>query len=101
MLHRLQTLPGWFPGRRLSVSDMAFWVVSIGLEAALVAILAHRQVFRALPVFTLYVCWGLLSDLGMVAVQRWYPPSVYLHLFIVQMALDSVLQFSVLVDLVW
>jgi hypothetical protein len=81
--------------------DTAFWLTGIVLEAAVVALLFHRQIFRVLPVFTFYVFWGLLTDLGMVAVQRWYPPSVYLRLFIVQLSIDSILQFCVLVELVW
>jgi len=81
--------------------DTAFWLVSIALEAALVAVLLQRRVFRVLPVFTLYILWGMLSDLVMFAVQRWYPPSLYLRFFIVQMSVDTLLQFSVLVELAW
>lgn len=80
--------------------DTAFWIAGVGLEATVVTLLIYRRIARLLPIFTLYIAWSLLSDLGMFAIRQWYPQQ-YLPLFIDEIWLDSALQFGVLVELSW
>lgn len=70
------------------------------LEAALVALLWHKRVYRPLPFFSLYLAWGLVSDSIMLILQRRYA-SHYIDIFLGEMSIDTVLQYLVLVELSW
>lgn len=80
--------------------DTAFWITGVVLEVAVVTLLVYRRVTRLLPVFSVYVAWSLFSDLGMFLIRRWYPQG-YLQVFIVELWIDSAVQFCVLVELTW
>ncbi|MFP5235183.1 MAG: hypothetical protein ACLGSD_04720 [Acidobacteriota bacterium] len=69
-------------------------------EAAVLALLLQRRVSRLLPVFTIYVSWTIMSDVvSSLLIHRF--PAHYLQIYNVEMPLDSVLQFGVLVELAW
>ena len=74
------------------------------VEAAIIGLLLYRRVWRTLPVFCIYVVWGLIGDAANYMVQR-NPSGVnshrYLITYIVQSTLDSALQISVLIELAW
>lgn len=80
-------------------------IVQVGLgvglivEMVLVAILLRRRAYRTLPAFLLYVCWGLCSDVVLTSVRG--NALTYFHLYLIQLMLDSVLLFAVLVELAW
>jgi hypothetical protein len=78
--------------------DNALEIAGIALELGLVALLSFRRVYRTLPVFYLYLAWGLASDSVMLFLQNRYPAS-YLRIFVGEMSFDTVLQFAVLVEL--
>lgn len=80
--------------------DNAIWLAGIVIEAAVVGLLFYRRVWRILPVFCLYCIWDICSNLGTFLVDRYYPAS-YFRVFFAQTILDSVLQFSVLVEIAW
>jgi hypothetical protein len=67
-------------------------------EAVVLFLLLRRRVFSSLPVFTSYIAWSLISDLGQYAATNYYP-AVYVRLYIVSLAIDSLFQFGVLVEL--
>lgn len=77
-------------------------IVSVGIlaEAALLAMLIYRRVYRTLPVFFIYVAWGLASDAAMLILQ-FHNPKQYIDMFVVEMSIDSALQYVVLVELTW
>jgi hypothetical protein len=79
---------------------MTFLLVAVVTEATLVLLLLGRRVFRTLPVYCFYAAWLLLSDVGGIVVTRMYPTN-YLRLFVMEMPVDSLLQFGVLVELTW
>lgn len=72
----------------------------ITAEALVIALLAWRRVYRRLPVFCAYIVWGLLSDCAMPLLQAHFP-STYVRWYLLEMSLDSVLQYCVLVELGW
>jgi hypothetical protein len=83
------------------VSTEAFLLLAgIACEAALVALFAWKRAYRRLPVFCGYIAWGLFSD-GMMSLLRTRFPSEYLHFYLVEMCLDSLFQYCVLVELAW
>jgi len=74
------------------------------VEAAIIGLLIYRRVWRTLPVFCVYVVWGLGSDIFNYIIQRRTsgPASHgYLIAYLVTQVLDSALQISVLIELAW
>ncbi len=80
--------------------DMALWCACIAAEAILVALLISRQIARLLPLFTVYLVWTIFSDLAMMLVHHQFR-AYFLTVFLVEMPLDSLLQFGVIVELAW
>jgi hypothetical protein len=80
--------------------DNAFWFVGIVIETAVFGLLLYRRVWRILPVFCAYVVWNLFSSLGALAIYHFAHAS-YLTAYLSESAVDSALQFGVLVELVW
>ncbi len=72
----------------------------ITAEALVIALLAWRRVYRRLPVFCSYIVWGLLSDCAMPLLQAHFPDA-YIRWYLLEMSLDSLLQYCVLVELGW
>jgi hypothetical protein len=80
--------------------DTALIWIGLAAQAGLVALLVWRRVYKRLPLFCLYMMWGLISDpLGLLLSTRF--PSTYTHYFLYEMPLDCLLQFCVLVELAW
>ncbi|MGA2167727.1 MAG: hypothetical protein ABSG62_05905 [Terracidiphilus sp.] len=85
----------------LTVSlDNTLWIAGTVAEAAVIGLLLYRRAWRTFPVFCVYVAWGLLSDAGLYTIER-FSPAGYLTTYAVMVALDSALQFGVLVELSW
>lgn len=84
---------------------MDFWSIELGvgvlLEAALILLLWMARSFRVFPAFFIYICWGLVSDVGMYGIRADLSPALYLDVYIGQMIVDSVVMFAVLVELAW
>ncbi len=66
-------------------------------EAILILLLLRVRLYRTFPAFLVWVCWGFLSDFYFVAVNYKAP----LRAFEIQIAVDSILMFAVLVELAW
>lgn len=84
--------------------DNSLWFAGLVAEAAILGLLLYRRVWRTLPIFCVYVAWGLVSDAGTVAALRVFggPSSHgYLITYIVLTTLDSALQIIVLIELAW
>ena len=76
------------------------WLVGVIAEAAFVALLVHRRAYRLLPVFSIYVLWGLVSDVALYFLRTRFP-SHYIDSYIIEASLDSTLQYGILVELAW
>ncbi len=81
--------------------DNTIWLADIVTEAAVVGLLLYRRVWRLLPLFCIYCGWDLLSNAGVFVSSQYFPSSYNLSTYLVQTALDSVLQFAVLIELAW
>lgn len=83
--------------------DTALWYAGIVMEAAFLGLLIHRRVFRTLPMFFSYIVWAFCSDVAMLFVSRQFgsQPTQYLRIFVVEVAIDALVQFGVLVELTW
>jgi hypothetical protein len=81
--------------------DNTIWLGYILTEAAVVWLLIYRRLWRLLPFFCIYCAWDLLSNTGGF-VSSWFFPTTYnVNTYLVQTAIDSVLQFVILVELAW
>jgi hypothetical protein len=69
-------------------------------EAVVVLLLFWKHVFQSLPAFFLFVCWSLLSDSLLFAVFSLHP-AIYFRTYEIGLIIDSVMIFSVLVELAW
>jgi hypothetical protein len=82
------------------ILDTALEIVGIVFETAFLWLLLHRRAWRSLPVFCLYLVWGLAGDLGTLFL-RFHFPAHFLEIYIGELALDSAFQYAVLVELTW
>lgn len=80
--------------------DLPLWLATLGAEVVLSGLLVRGRVYKLLPVFSLYVGWTIVSDVGMMTVQRQLSAS-YFRIYDIELILDSVLQLAVLVELAW
>lgn len=80
--------------------DTKLWLAGDGVTAVVIAFIFVRRIFRALPVFSSYLVWGLLSDAGQQTAAYYHPASIY-KVFLISLTVDSLFQFCVLVELSW
>ncbi len=80
--------------------DTALWFSASLAEAAVIALLFYRRVWRNLPMFFAYSVWTLAGSVGAYAIIRAFP-SGYVTAYIIEMIVDSILLFGVLVELAW
>ncbi|HEY3624696.1 MAG TPA: hypothetical protein VGL00_00375 [Terracidiphilus sp.] len=61
------------------------------------------RLFRVTPVFCCYIAWCLLNDILYLLLNRYfsYFGQNYFRIYLVEMVLDSVFEFAVLVELGW
>jgi hypothetical protein len=70
-------------------------------EASVVGFLLYRRVWKILPIFTIYCGWDILVNLAALRVHNLHSQDAYLAFYLTETAIDSVLQFCVLVELAW
>lgn len=80
--------------------DTWLWLFVVLGEVAVAGLLVARRAWRTLPVFLLYSIWTLAADLTDYAVLHYDKPA-YFNVYFFTKIVDSVLQFSVLVELAW
>jgi hypothetical protein len=78
--------------------DSFLLIAGLCAEAAVLLLLLFRRVYRTLPVLCLYVAWSLLSDTVQPSAAKHYPTHA-MTLLVVSVAIDSLFQFGVLLEL--
>lgn len=81
--------------------DTILWFSSTFVEAVVIGLLFYRRVWRNFPVFTIYSIWALVSSVGAFAIFRNFSASIYVTSYLAEITIDSILIFSVLVELAW
>lgn len=81
----------------MASTDSILAISGIAAETLVLSLLVYRRVYRTLPVFTLYLAWSLLGDLGQSAAETRYPNAA-LAIFLVGLAIDSLFQLGVLFE---
>lgn len=80
--------------------NLILWLLSAVGEAVVIGLLLYRKVWKTLPWFLVFCIWALVSDVGLYAVMH-FSPHAYLTSYFIDIALQSVLEFCVLVDVAW
>lgn len=83
--------------------DTILWLCGDVAVAAVLILCLRVKLYRLTPVFCSYLAWSLVADIALyAAVRQWGPTSVsYFRFYEVEMILDSVFQFAILVELEW
>jgi hypothetical protein len=76
-------------------------VLSLIAEIALFVVLIARRQYRTFPVFTLYIAFNLLNDIGVSALMVAYPPSVGRAVELGLLPLQYLLELGVLLEIAW
>jgi hypothetical protein len=80
--------------------DTILWLMGLLAEIAVLALCIRGKVFRITPVFCCYIGWCLINDVLFYFLNRYFSQN-YFRIYVVELALDSVFQFAVLVELGW
>jgi hypothetical protein len=80
--------------------DTILWLAGDTATAIVVVLLVGKRVFRALPVFCAYLTWGLFSD-AVLYTGTHFRSDIYYNIYVAVLVVDSLFQFSVLVELSW
>lgn len=81
--------------------DTIVWLTGIAAEAIVVLFCLRRRMFSSAPVFSSYIVWSLLVDLGFYFARNSLTTKQFNDAYSVELILDSIFQFSVLVELGW
>jgi hypothetical protein len=88
--------------------DAILWFSASVAEAAVIALLLYRRVWRSFPIFSLYSVWTLLASIAMYAVLHGYlrvshsgVNSAYVSVYLATVIVDSTILFGVLLELAW
>jgi hypothetical protein len=82
----------------LTPLDSALFLIGLSAEAAIVAVILSKRIFRTFPVFSSYIIWSLLNDAGATTLEHFFPGSAD-HIYLSATVIDSLFQFAVLVEL--
>jgi len=75
-------------------------MIGIVAQAALIVVLVRGRTYRSLPIFFLYIVWGVAGDCA-VLILRTVMPSLNQLTFEIEMYFDSLFQYLVLIELAW
>jgi hypothetical protein len=78
--------------------DNALLLAGSAAEAAIVAVLLLKRVYRTFPIFSAFIGWSLLSDVGGYILLHRFPHSD-MKVYVADTLIGSVFQFAVLVEL--
>ena len=78
--------------------DTALFFVGLLAEAAVLALLLFRRIYKTLPVFSLYLAWSIINDIGVFLLIRHFPDKD-LQIYLISYAVDAVLMFCILIEI--
>lgn len=79
--------------------DTAFAAIGVVLEAAVLSLLLFRRVYKKLPLFSSYLAWSIINDIGLFALLRQFPAESALRIFIVSASVDAAFMFCILFEI--
>ena len=76
-------------------------IASAAGEIVTIAVLLYRRIWRTFPMFSIFMVWAFVSDLIGLHFLLSRSDAAYFSFFRLQMVIDSVAMFAVLVELFW
>lgn len=76
-------------------------VCGMAAEAAIILLLIKGRVHRTFPIFFVFLCWSLFSDLFLYCIRVVYPPETFYRIYQIQLLVDSLMIFALLVEVAW
>ena len=80
--------------------DFAVIIGGMASELAIILLMIRGRSFRTFPVFSFYLCWSLFCDSFLYYI-RIEHAELYFRVYFVQLIIDSLMIFAVLVELGW
>lgn len=77
--------------------DTTLALAGIVAEAVILGLLIFRHVFKTLPLFSSYLAWSLINDIGQYFFARQFPQSE-IQIYLVSSIIDSIFMFCVLIE---
>lgn len=81
--------------------ELAILIIGMTVELVIVFLMIKRGVFRSFPIFAFYICWSLFNDPFVYHAQIEYSSKKFFHLYMIDLSIDSVMIFAVLVEIAW
>ncbi len=81
--------------------EFAIFLFGMAAEIAIILLMGKGRVYRAFPIFFLYLCWSLFSDGLLYYVRITYSSSVFFQVYRIQLIVDSLMIFALLVEVAW
>jgi hypothetical protein len=78
-----------------------FGVLGLLAEIALLVVLITRRQYKIFPVFSLYIAFGVLNDVGITGLLAFYPPHVGRTVTLALLPLQYLLELGVLLEIAW
>lgn len=78
--------------------DTALFLVGLIMEAALLSLLLYRRIYKSLPVFSSYIAWSIINDVGAFLLIRHFPDSD-LRIYLINASVDAILMFCILIEI--
>lgn len=82
-------------------TEVVLWLAGILTEACLIGLLLYRSVQHRLPIFTAYCVWDICSNSLVYLAYGHVSGVAYSTIYFSQTAIDSVLVFCVLIEIVY
>jgi hypothetical protein len=80
--------------------DTSILLIGDGFTAVVLCLLLGKRIYRSFPIFTCYLIWSIICDLGgLVVLHR--APDHYNAFYVANNAGDSLFQFGVIVEVFW
>ena len=77
--------------------DTTLALAGIVAEAVILGLLIFRRVFKTLPLFSFYLAWSLINDIGQYLLARQFPKA-QLQIYLVYSIIDTIFMICVLFE---
>jgi len=81
--------------------EFAILLCGVIAEIVLIFLMGRARVYRAFPIFFLYLCWSLFSDGFLYYVRVSFPYNAFYQIYRIQLIVDSLMIFALLVEVAW
>ncbi len=78
--------------------DKTLFFAGITAEAAVLVLLLIRRVYTSLPIFSCYIAWSIVNDIGVFTLMRRLPGEAN-RIYLVTALVDAIFMFCILIEI--